>query len=161
MNYNSDFDDEYLKNEDNDEEFYKKSYEEYHNAYYEDSYEDEYTNKPKKSLNDIASEEDEEEETEENISANDVDDDLAGYFADARSFSNKKKPEDQVKKKPKKIIYKAGDLVKIAFNRTTKYGTILFGPYEMNKKQMYQIELDDTQELFETDDKHLSYKEEL
>lgn len=85
-----------------------------------------------------------------------TDDDLADYFADARIFSTKKKTI-KAKKRPKKQIYKADEKIIVSMNKEKNSGIILFGPYDVNKKQMYQIELDDGS-IIEADDKHIAYQ---
>lgn len=128
-----------------DDEYYDK--EKYNDSYDNDRYDDNYNDE-----NYI-----DENYNDENIQNTDlsIDEDLAGYFNDARLFSMKAEDEN-VKKKPKKIIYKIDDKVIISMNKTKVKGQILFGPYDVNKKQMYQIELEDGQ-LIESDDKHLQY----
>lgn len=126
-----------------DDEYYDKDQ-------YNDQYNDNYNDDRYDDYND-------ENYIDENIQNTDlsIDEDLAGYFNDARLFSMKAEDEN-VKKKPKKIIYKIDDKVIISMNKTKVKGQILFGPYDVNKKQMYQIELEDGQ-LIESDDKHLQY----
>lgn len=123
-----------------DDEYYDKD--QYNDKYDNDRYDDNYND---------------ENYIDENIQNTDlsIDEDLAGYFNDARLFSMKAEDEN-VKKKPKRIIYKIDDKVIISMNKTKVKGQVLFGPYDVNKKQMYQIELEDGQ-LIEADDKHLQY----
>ena len=142
MNY--DYDDNYSS------DYY--GYEDKYSSYYNDEYQDEYSSK-KKSFYD--EEENDEDNDDSEKLAETMDNDLAGYFSDARLFSSpKKKMGDTIKKKPKKIVYKAGEKIVVSANRAQNVGHILFGPYEANKKQMYQIELE-TGELVEADDKHI------
>ena len=153
------FDDEYQEDyEKYDEKDYEPMYEKY--SYHDDEYNDDYgfsSKKKSKSFYDLNNDDEDEEENEEPLEKN-VDDDLAGYFADARMFSSKKKLVDTMKKKPKKIVYKADDKVTVTANKTVSNGTIVFGPYEVNKKQMYQVELDNG-DLIEMHDKHIKYQE--
>ena len=143
---------------------YNGYYNDYDNDYYNEYYDNnEYSSRKyynKKDLyeeyenDDLNEYDDNEEITDNDIS---IDEDLAGYFTDARLYSMKTNDDSNTKKKPKKIIYKIDDKVIISMNKTTSKGQILFGPYEVNKKQMYQIELEDGQ-LIEADDKHLQYQ---
>ena len=113
---------------------------------YEDDYDDlEKYNHRRVSLHTVE-EEEEDDELNDNKLANDMDDDLAEYFSDARMM-----PKKTSKKKKAKVVYKTGDEV------TTKQGKghIIYGPYEVNKKQMYEIELD-SGDLISLDDKHIS-----
>lgn len=86
---------------------------------------------------------------------NSIDDDLAGYFSDARIFSSKKNT-DNTKKRAKKIVYKIDDKIVVSTNKIKNNGIVLFGPYNVNNKQMYQIELDNGN-IIEIDDKHIAY----
>lgn len=157
MNYDKDYDN---YSDDYDYDKYDESYkEDYHDAYYTDeSYDDpSYQNNLKKSIDTIF---DDDEELENNDNESDeklmksMDNDLAGYFSDARLFAPKKKLVDTMKKKPKRIIHKAGTKVIASINRQVVNGTVLFGPYESNKKQMYQIELE-SGDLAEIDEKKI------
>ena len=78
-----------------------------------------------------------------------MDGDLAGYFSDARVFAPKKSAAQKKAKKPQP--YKNGEKVIV----NGKEGTVVYGPYEVNKKKMYEIELVDG-DLISTDDKHIS-----
>ena len=83
-----------------------------------------------------------------------IDDDLVEYFSDARVYSNKKNPN---KKRNKRIIYKIDDNILVLNNKVKNKGIILFGPYDVNKKNMYQIELANG-DIIEADEKHISYQ---
>lgn len=136
------------------------------NPLYSNSYElNDYNNynevKSHKSLNDIFNDDEDEEamtstanDNADNDLLQSVDDDLAGYFSDARLFAPKKKMVDTMKKKPKRIIHKAGAKVNATVNKQAVTGIILFGPYESNKKQMYQLELD-SGEIIEAEEKKI------
>ena len=166
-NYNSyknDYDDDYSYNSDNDynDNFYSNEDYKYNDndydkdgyiKYTDDSYDDLQPPKRYKSINAIFDDgEDSEDDDDDSSLMHTVDNDLAGYFSDARLGMPKKKMVDTMKKKPKRITYKAGDQVTATINRQTVTGTILFGPYESNKKQMYQLELDNG-EIAEAEEK--------
>lgn len=160
MNYDKDYDDldNYLEEDDYnyDEERYNQYDNEYKNYYYDNEEEDpSYQTHTKKSINDIFNDDEEDELNEsDNKLINAMDNDLAGYFSDARLFAPKKKMVDTMKKKPKRIFHKAEAKVIVSINRQTLNAKVLFGPYESNKKQVYQLELD-TGELAEIDEKKI------
>ena len=90
------------------------------------------------------------DEEDEDISQDlSIDKDLAGYFSDARVSTKSKSSTN--KKKVKKITYKTG--TKVLINKKEE-GTIIYGPYESNKKQMYEVELANG-DLISIDDKHM------
>lgn len=139
-------DDNYRNGSEYDEEqYYNEEYnnlKNYNDKYY---YNDEYNENNKyASYN---------KETENDLSK-DVDDDLAEYFSDAHIFSSKKQSN---KKRNKRIIYKVDDKIMVLINKIQNKGQILFGPYDINKKQYYQIELADGN-IIEADEKHISYQ---
>ena len=128
---------------------------EFSTDYYDDP---SYQKTNKKSINDIFNDDEDDEEegenSENNTLENTMDNDLAGYFSDARLFAPKKKMTDTMKKKPKRIFHKAGAQVTATINRQTVNAKVLFGPYESNKKQVYQLELDNG-DLAEVDEKKI------
>jgi len=68
-----------------------------------------------------------------------LDPDILKYLNDDRSFSKKSfiKPSSLIKKKKKdKIIYEIGEKIKIKNEKCC----IIYGPYEIEGKQMYEIE---------------------
>ena len=117
---------------------------------YDDEFDDDLTMDHKSSYYSFDDEDDEDEASDEAQLMKSMDGDLAGYFSDARMFTPKKMT-NSMKKKPKKIIYKNGDQV-IVTNKGN--GSIIYGPYEVNKKQMYEVELANG-DLISIDDKHL------
>lgn len=118
---------------------------------YDDEFDDDLTMDHKAhSYYSFDDEEDEDEASDEARLMKSIDGDLAGYFSDARMFAPKKMTNN-MKKKPKKIVYKNGDQVIVA-NKGN--GSIIYGPYEVNKKQMYEVELANG-DLISIDDKHL------
>lgn len=82
---------------------------------------------------DSDSDEDSEEEEERLITK--LDDELIEMFSDARIITKK---SFKTKKKKDKIIYITGDAVKA----NGRKGNILYGPYEVDGKQMYEVEID-------------------
>lgn len=154
--YYDDYNGEYYYDDDN---YYNSD--KYYDRYYrnnndddndeEDRYldnDDEMENENYNNYNDDDNDNDEDE-------INSIDDDLAGYFSDARIFSSKKNT-DNTKKRAKKIVYKIDDKIVVSTNKTKNNGIVLFGPYNVNNKQMYQIELDNGN-IIEIDDKHITY----
>ena len=154
-NYDESYNDDYNENFYLDEDYKYNDYNKNdYMSYTDDSYDD-LQPKQYKSINAIFDDGDESEEDEDDSSLmHTIDNDLAGYFSDARLGIPKKKMVDTMKKKPKRIIYKAGDQVIATINRQTVKGTVLFGPYESNKKQMYQLELENG-EIAEAEEKKL------
>ena len=157
------FDDKYSYNSYDEYDSYDNYQDEYNykddykDAYLNESYEESYEKKPYKSIHTIF-EDDEAESDESNANLmNSMDNDLAGYFSDARLFAPKKKLVDTIKKKPKRVIHKAGVRVTATVNKQSVTGVVLFGPYESNKKQMYQLELD-SGEIIEAEEKKLRAK---
>lgn len=164
------YDDNYDSYNNFDEKYYKQSYKEsydynsYNDSYDNDEYGNNYDNdeynyygKNKKSYSFDEGEENAEDELDDDSAlAKNIDDDLADYFSDARIFSTKKN-NDSTKKRAKKIVYKTDDKIIAMINKEKNNGIILFGPYEVNKKQMYQIELD-SGDIIEADDKHIIYQ---
>ena len=95
----------------------------------------------------------EEEESEDDSRLmNNMDDDLAEYFSDARMLP-KKTSSTTMKKKKNKVVFKTGD--KIECKEGT--GSILYGPYDVDTKKMYEIELDNGN-IISIDEKHISKK---
>lgn len=123
------------------DEEYNDNLKSYKDKYY---YNDDYNENDKYSYN---------KEFENDLSK-DVDEDLAEYFSDAHIFSSKKQSN---KKRNKRIIYKVDDKIIVLVNKIQNKGQILFGPYDINKKQYYQIELADGN-IIEADEKHISYQ---
>ena len=80
---------------------------------------------------------DEESPESEQRLINKLDDELIEYFSDARIII--KKTLKKNKKKKEKVIYTIGQTVNIG----TKKGIIIYGPYEVDGKSMYEIEIDD------------------
>lgn len=166
------FDTRYNKSYSNDYDYYgyndydqNYSYNQYNN--YKDIYEDDYKDDYKDDNEDLKNDYNEEnyynenndyydndnKELDKNLSK-DVDEDLAEYFSDAHIFSSKKQSN---KKRNKRIIYKVDDKIMVLINKVQNKGQILFGPYDVNKKQYYQIELTDGN-IIEADEKHISYQ---
>lgn len=157
--YGANNDDYYYDDNDETDEELIEQYYTYDDQYKNEEYDNLYENQYNSQYDDQYKDDTENELYENETNLNDkVDDDLAGYFSDARLFNtaSKKKPEDEKKKKPKRIIYKANDKIVFNVNKATVSGIILFGPYDVNKKQMYQIELEDGS-LAEADEKHIRY----
>ena len=156
--YYDDYNGEYYYDDDN---YYNSD--KYYDRYYrnnnddndeEDRYldnDDEIENESYNNYNDDDNNDNDNDEDE----INSIDDDLAGYFSDARIFSSKKNT-DNTKKRAKKIVYKIDDKIVVSTNKTKNNGIVLFGPYNVNNKQMYQIELDNGN-IIEIDDKHIAY----
>ena len=90
------------------------------------------------------------EENDDYKLVSNMDNDLAGYFSDARVFA-KKTTSTKKKQKQKTSSYKIGDKVTVKGVK----GSIIFGPYEVDKKKMYEIELDNG-ELISIDDKKIN-----
>lgn len=90
---------------------------------------------------------DEESEESEQRLIRKLDDELLEYFSEARIIS--KKPSGKHKKK-EKIIYLAGQEVTVQGRK----GTIIYGPYDQDGKQMYEIELENNGVIC-TEDKHI------
>lgn len=81
------------------------------------------------------SDSDEDSEEDEGRLIKKLDDELLEMFSEARIITKKSSKQ---KKKKEKIIYTMGDAVKASGRK----GSILYGPYEVNGKQMYEIEID-------------------
>lgn len=168
-NYDDDYtsykDDDYMDYEYDNENYNDDSYTAYQDDYkdmYNDSYDEfEYEKKKYKSINTIFDDDEEDNDITANEEADvdadlmkSMDNDLAGYFSDARLFAPKKKLVDTMKKKPKRVIHKAGARINTTINKQNVTGIVLFGPYESNKKQMYQLELD-SGEIIEAEEKKI------
>jgi hypothetical protein len=116
----------------------RKSYNHY---YDEDDNDDMNINPIYSSLNE---EDDEDEDISDNINEdklkNTIDDEkLLECFSDARMSTKGHGSTTMKKKKKDKIIYNIGD--KVVYRK--KKASVLFGPYEKNYKQIYEIQMED------------------
>lgn len=118
--------------------------------YYSEDNEDYNSYNEKKFVTDDLYEE--EDSDDDSRLMNNMDDDLAEYFSDARMLP-KKTASTTMKKKKNKIIFKTGD--KVECKEGT--GSILYGPYDVDAKKMYEIELDNGN-IISIDEKHISKK---
>ena len=87
-----------------------------------------------------------------------IDDDLADYFSDAR-VGVKSKNKKKKTMKPKKIVFSSGDIVNIKRAGKEIKASIIYGPYEVDKKQMYEVEIDGG-EIIEIGEKFIQGKAE-
>ena len=126
----------------------------YNNRYY---YNDEEEDDENNNYNKINKYQDNMEFDTETDLNKDIDDDLAEYFSDARVFSASAKKNSN-KKRNKRIIYKVDDKIIVMANKIQNKGQIIFGPYDVNKKAYYQIELADGN-IIEADEKHICYQQ--
>ena len=113
---------------------YDKDYDKDYENLYKENYDNEYLN----DYNEDIDSDDNEENDSINIAT--VDKDVMEYFLDGRVAS--KKSTTFKKKKKDKITYKNGQAVFITNKKCN--ATIIYGPYELDKKQMYEIEIDNT-----------------
>lgn len=128
---------------------YDKEYKDYDKDFDKD-YEEEYKNYTKdSSLDSDFNDEDEEEVEVDTINPDTVDKDIMGYFVDARVTS--KRSTTFKKKKKEKITYQVGQAIFLTNKKCN--ATIVYGPYELDKKQMYEVELDNT--VISVEERHI------
>ena len=92
--------------------------------------------------------EDDEESEDADRLFNKLDDELLEMFSEARIIT---KRSSKQKKKKEKIVYLMGDNVKV----NNRKGIILYGPYEIDNKQMYEIEIEN-EGVISAEEKHIT-----
>lgn len=88
-----------------------------------------------------------------------IDDDLADYFSDARVGVKPKNNKKKKNVKQKRVIFSSGDIVNIKRLGQEFKASIIYGPYEVDKKQMYEVEINGG-EIIEIGEKFIQGKVE-
>jgi hypothetical protein len=91
---------------------------------------------------------DDTEDDEEEGQLPNLDPELMEMFSEARIITKK---SSKSKKKKEKVIYNCGERVSVK----GKKGTIIYGPYEVDNKQMYEIDIDDNG-VISAEEKHIT-----
>jgi len=133
---------------DYDNDIYDNDVYEKYNSTYEDDYSNTY---------DYYDEYQEEESSEIKEKTDKIDDDLVDYFSDARVGRPKTNKKKKSSKQKKKVLFSSGDIVLIKQAGNELKASIIYGPYEVDKKRLYEAEID-SGEIIEIDERFIQEK---
>ena len=135
---------------DYDNDIYDNDVYEKYNSNYEETYSTTY---------DYYDEYQDEEISEIKEKTDKIDDDLVDYFSDARIGRIKTNKKKKNLKQKKKVSFSSGDIVFVKQDGNEFKASIIYGPYEVDKKRLYEAEINGG-EIVEIDERFIQEKVE-